>query len=237
MRALHLAEGAEAPRTLQATHELVQALQWRTWCKGFGREAASLGAANYEACRRVLGLGHQDTLASGRALADAFRQQGQYGPAAHILREALEIARRHRGVEDEESLSLGRELARALNAHGDHAGAAEVQQVVFDVRRRVEGWGDVATLEAGHQLAYHLHCCGSSAEAERLCQEVLRRTRQLLGVELVETQELLVLIRATLPRSCVSRLRWALVVLFLALACLLHLLFPVVVQSVSDGGL
>ena len=136
-----------------------------------------------EVQRRVLGLEHQDTLASMSNLANVLQEQGQWQEAEQMYREVLEVQRRVLGLEHPNTLASMNNLAIVLQEQGRWKEAEQMHREVPELRRRVLGLEHQDTLASMSNLANVLQEQGQWQEAEQMYREVLEVQRRVLGLE------------------------------------------------------
>ena len=90
-----------------------------------------------EACERVLGKEHPDTLTSVNNLADLYQAQGRYGEAEPLYKRALEARERVLGKEHPDTLASVNNLAALYQAQGRYAEA----EPLYQARARRPGAG------------------------------------------------------------------------------------------------
>ena len=136
-----------------------------------------------EACRRLMGEEHLDTLAAMNNLAVMMKAQGDLAGARELEERVLEGLRHLLGVEHPDTLTAMNNLAQTLWAQGDLAGARKLQERVLRALRRLLGEEHLDTLTAMNNLAGTMKAQGDLAGARELQERVLRARRRLLGEE------------------------------------------------------
>jgi hypothetical protein len=140
-----------------------------------------------EACQRLLGAEHPDTLMAMNNLAWTVRAQGDLARAGELEQQVLEARRRLLGAEHPDTLTTMNNLAQTVRAQGDLAAARELQQHVQEARRRLLGAEHPDTLRAMLNLAGTVYEQGDLTAARGLQQQVLEALRRVLGAEHPDT--------------------------------------------------
>jgi len=140
-----------------------------------------------EACRRLLGEEHPDTLTAMHSLALTRKYQGDLAGALQLQEQVLEARRRLLGEQHPDTLGAMANLAATVYAQGDLAGARKLQEQVLEASRRLLDEEHPGTLKAMANLAATVHAQGDLAGARKLFEQVLEASRRLLGEEHSDT--------------------------------------------------
>lgn len=107
--------------------------------------------------------------------------QGKFGEAEPLHREALEACRRFLGNEHPNTLASISNIALFLNEFGKSAEAEPLYREALEAERRILGSDHPNTLNSISNMAFFLDNQGESAEAEPLYREALEARRRILG--------------------------------------------------------
>jgi hypothetical protein len=151
-----------------------------------------------EACRRVHGEEHPNTLTAMSNLAGTLSEQGDLTGARRLQEQVVEARRRALGEEHPDTLTAMCNLAMVLAEQGDLAGALRLEEQVLNARRRVLGEEHPGTLIAMHNLAVTLWRLGDPAGA-RLMEQVLEATQRVLGEDHPHTRRAMENVRQMRP--------------------------------------
>jgi tetratricopeptide (TPR) repeat protein len=155
--------------------------------RGDYRSARTVWHRHLDACRRVLGEKHSDTLNSQNNLAGTLGALGDLAGARELYEEVVQTSRRVRGEDHPDTLGALNNLAGTLGAQGDLAGARALQERVVDASRRVLGAEHPLTLTSLSNLTLTLRTQGDLAGARELGEQVLDARRRVLGEEHLDT--------------------------------------------------
>jgi tetratricopeptide (TPR) repeat protein len=140
-----------------------------------------------EACERVLGAEHPDTLTSVNNLALLLYDQGKYDEAEPLFRRALEARERVLGPEHPDTLTSVNNLAQLLKSQGNYDEAKPLFRRALEARERVLGAEHPNTLISVNNLALLLRSQGKYDEAKPLYRRALEACERVLGAEHPDT--------------------------------------------------
>jgi len=140
-----------------------------------------------EACERVLGAEHPDTLASVNNLAGLLADKGDHAGAQPLYERTIEACERALGPEHPGTLASVNNLAGLLLHKGDYAGAQPLFEWALEARGRVLGPEHPSTLTSMNNLAALLARKGDYAGAQPLYERALETRERVLGPEHPET--------------------------------------------------
>jgi len=149
--------------------------------KGDYNTAEPLLRSALEACERVLGKEHPDTLTSVNNLALLLMNKDDYKGAETLFRRALEACERVFGKEHPETLTSVNNLAMLLKSRGDYKSAEPLYRRALEVREHVLGKEDPNTLISVINLAGLLESKGDYEGAEPLYRRALETSERVLG--------------------------------------------------------
>jgi tetratricopeptide (TPR) repeat protein len=179
-RAFDLRRTAFGPQhldTLEAEYRLAKFLiDTRRWDEG-GR----LARESWQGRLRILGAGHDDTLGSQQAYAEALSSGGDCLSAERMQLQILQIRERVLAPDDFKMINSLRNEGALLECLGKHPEAEQY------LRRAVAGFErtGLADQPDAYYCVKELAMCrllqGDAAAAERLLAEILPRSKQRLG--------------------------------------------------------
>ena len=121
------------------------------------------------------------------AIGSVIFDQGQYGEAERVLRQALEVRLQVLGPDHPDTLLARNTLAHAVVAEGKYHEAEEEYRTVMELRAKMLGPESPGTLGARMNLANVLYYQGRYPEAEREYRAVLKQQEKVLGPQHHET--------------------------------------------------
>ncbi len=136
-----------------------------------------------QACERLLGSDHLETLATQTDLAKALRNRGELDDARRLQESVLQAQIRLLGPTDRDTLSSINELALTLNARGDDAGARLYQEPLVATLNQSKGPADPLTLSAENNLANTLRHLGEFHLARQILERILDVLKGRFGPE------------------------------------------------------
>jgi hypothetical protein len=157
---------------------------------GFLRHAGAAGERllhlddrRTQACARLVGLNHPDTLTSMAEVARTLAARGDHEGAQQIRAHVLEARTRVLGADHPDTLTIMGALAITLVDRGDLPGARELEERALAARTRQLGPEHPDTLVALGNLARSLFDRGDLAGAQQLEERVLEARIRMLGPE------------------------------------------------------
>jgi Tetratricopeptide repeat len=140
-----------------------------------------------EACERVLGAEHPDTLTARHDFAYWTGQAGDVGAARDLFAALLPIQERVLGAEHPDTLATRSDLADWTGMAGDVATARDLFAALLPIQERVLGAEHPDTLATRHNLAYWTGRAGDAATARDLFAALLPVRERVLGDEHPDT--------------------------------------------------
>jgi eukaryotic-like serine/threonine-protein kinase len=137
--------------------------------------------------RQALGDDHPDTLATMKALAQAFQDADQFPDALRLLEEKLKRTKSKLGVDNPDTLSSMTYLATAYHEAGR---LDDAMALLEESERRLQeafGHDHPETLLTMHNLALVYRDAGRTADALPMLEETLNRRRATLGPDHLDT--------------------------------------------------
>lgn len=169
--------GPEAPRTLEAVHEIGEL---KTLLEQYADSEAWLRRA-LEGRTRVLGRDHLDALRSQLALGVALGEQERYAEAEPLFSDALERSTRVLGPMHKQTLAILRSLAVLNRSMGQIEKSLGLFEQAYERSRESLGVNDPTTLLAMQGLSGVLNAKGDRQRALALLSEVLEVSRSVRG--------------------------------------------------------
>jgi non-specific serine/threonine protein kinase/serine/threonine-protein kinase len=114
-------------------------------------------------------------------LASVRVEQGRYGEAEQLFRDALAEMKASRGEDHPATIALTSNLSVLLQRQGKLDESIQLLRSALEVSRRVNGPDHPDSSLTANNLALALDAAGEYAEAEKMYVEVLQRRRRLLG--------------------------------------------------------
>jgi hypothetical protein len=144
-------------------------------------EASRLLGDVVSARKQGLGLGHRDTQRSVAQLAQSYEQQSQYGTAAELWIELLDVRRKDPDGEYKECTQAIERIAERLATEGNQAEAERLYQTLFELYRDSYGLESEPTILAMEHISQLLEAQGKSSEANLLRESILSAQIQVFG--------------------------------------------------------
>jgi tetratricopeptide (TPR) repeat protein len=167
--------------------ELVVNLMTFLYRWGDHEEAIFLAERALEKWQETPGREDAQTLQVASRLGYYYWIMGEFGRAAELNRETLEIRRRVDGENNEDTLSAHVAVATDLRTAGDLAGAVQVTAEVYQKAKALFGEDDPATLRFARIYCVGLRHTGQFREAAELDYDTHRRLVEVLGNDHPET--------------------------------------------------
>ncbi len=152
-----------------------------------GDSLQRLGERICDACERILGPEHPDTLAATGNLAQTLGARGDLGGAQRNQEHVLEVMMRRWGPEHPLTLTAMNGLANTLRNLGDYEQAQRCQEWVVEAMTRAFGVEHPSTLTSMNNLAQTLRDLGDLEQAQRYGRRVLELRSRILGPDHPET--------------------------------------------------
>jgi serine/threonine protein kinase/Tfp pilus assembly protein PilF len=137
--------------------------------------------------QRILGVNHEETLRTARALGWNLERRGHDLAAEKLQRETVDRDRRVFGKENVETLHVTNDLAWTLQQEGRYAEAEKLGREALAIERRALGPVDSVTLQGIANLGWILTRERRYAEAEQLQRESVEVRRRILGPDAPDT--------------------------------------------------
>jgi serine/threonine protein kinase/tetratricopeptide (TPR) repeat protein len=186
-RALELqrqARGPEDEETLAVANSLIRSLaRLGRGSAEKRREANALAPAALDACRRVLGAEHPETLRAWTNAANMLSTAEDYAASERENRQILSTRRRVLGDAHRDTLKTMDSLAVDLYLQDKFKEAEGLYQDLLKVRKRTLGSDHPDTLNSQHNLVLVLTALNRRAEAQPLAEQTLASRRHVLGPE------------------------------------------------------
>ena len=143
--------------------------------------AIEVGTSVLEACERLLGPDHPDTLTSRNSLAYAYESRGDLGRAISLYEATLAARERVLGHDHPDTVSSRNNLAYAYQWQGDFERAIQLYGATLASCGRVVGLHHPDTLSALSNLAGVYQSMGDLERAVRYYEATLTGSEPVLG--------------------------------------------------------
>jgi tetratricopeptide (TPR) repeat protein len=189
-----LAELEAAGKYAEALAPARQLLALRTRGQGATLWQTADARRRIETLTRAAAMSVQDqkALATARQLhleGFGLAEQGQYGRAERLHRQAVAIQQKVLGEEHPDTAWGYNEVAFNLSAQGKYAEAVAHLRHALAIRRKVLGEEHPDTATASNNLGFNLKAQGKSAEAEPWLRKALAIRQRVLGEDHPDTAQ------------------------------------------------
>ena len=172
---------ARLPAQERGASVLISNLAGLLVLQGRLEEAKPLREEYMQACRKILGNHHTNTLISINNLARLLQDMGKLEEAKPLCEEALEASKEVLGDRHPQTLQSINNMAGLLKAMGKLEDAKKLLHEALQARREVLGDRHPHTLMSINNMASLLQNMGELKEARPLSEEALQGYRETLG--------------------------------------------------------